>query len=99
MILISGEAKLHPDKRDAAIEAMNVMSAASLEESGCIDYRFWIATADPNRILIFEKWENQGAIDAHFQSPHMATFGASFGSALDGGVEITKFEIASFGPL
>lgn len=99
MLLVSGEATLHPHKRDEAIEAMNAMSEASMAEAGCHDYRFWFSSADPNRLLIFERWEDQASLDAHFRTPHMATFGAAFGPAVDGGVELTKFEIASFGPL
>jgi quinol monooxygenase YgiN len=99
MILITGKATLLPDHRDAAIAAANTMSAASLAEPGCIDYRFWISTTDPNTMLLLEEWEDQASLDAHITQPHLAEFGAALGPALDGGFAVIKHEIASSGPL
>jgi quinol monooxygenase YgiN len=99
MILITGKAKLLPEHRDATIAAMNTMSAASLAEPGCIDYRFWISTTDPNTLLLLEEWEDQASLDAHITQPHLAEFGAALGPALDGGFAVIKHEVASSGPL
>lgn len=99
MIVITGKAQLLPEHRDALITAANVMSAASMAEPGCIDYRFWVSTADPNTMLLLEEWEDQASLDAHLTQPHLAEFGAALGPALDGGFAVTKHEIASSAPL
>jgi len=99
MIMITGKARLKPEQRDAALAAADTMSTASMAEAGCIDYRFWVSATDANSMLLVEQWEDQAALDAHFLEPHLATFGAALGPALDGGIELTKFEIASYGPL
>jgi quinol monooxygenase YgiN len=99
MILITGKAKLQADQRDAAIAAASKMSAASMAEAGCHDYRFWTLVDDPTSMLLLEQWEDQASLDAHFVQPHMGEFIAAIGPTLDGGMDITKFEIASFGPL
>jgi quinol monooxygenase YgiN len=99
MILITGKAKLLPEHREAIIAAANTMSAASLAETGCIDYRFWLSTEDPHSMLLLEQWEDQAALEAHFTAPHLAEFGAALGPAVDGGFEVTRFDIASSGPL
>jgi quinol monooxygenase YgiN len=99
MILITGKARLLPEQRDAVIAAANTMSTASLAEPGCLDYRFWISTADPNSMLLLEEWEDQASLDAHITQPHLAEFGAALGPALDGGFAVIKHEIASSGSL
>jgi quinol monooxygenase YgiN len=99
VILITGKAQLRAEHRDALIEAANVMSAASMAEPGCIDYRFWVSTTDPHTVLLLEEWEDQASLDAHLTQPHLAEFGAALGPALDGGFAVTKHEVASSGPL
>src|SRR5689334_7082872 len=37
------------------------MRKHTIDEPGCIDYRFWSATDDPNAILLFEQWQEQSA--------------------------------------
>jgi quinol monooxygenase YgiN len=99
MILITLKAKLFAEHRDSALAAAHTMSAHSLAEPGCLDYRFWISTEDPSAILLLEQWADQAALDAHMAAPQLAEFAAALGPALDGGMEATKFEVASSGPL
>jgi quinol monooxygenase YgiN len=99
MIVITLKAKLLPEHRDSALAAASTMSAQSLTEAGCIDYRFWTLIDDPNSLLLFEQWEDQASLDVHLVQPQMGEFAAALGPALDGGMEATKFEIASSGPL
>jgi len=99
MIIITGRTQLHPDQRDSAISAAQEMRNHTIEESGCIDYRFWSATDDPNAILLFEQWENRSALDTHLASPHTAAFLGAIGAAVDGTLEVTRFEVATHGPL
>jgi quinol monooxygenase YgiN len=58
MIIITGTARVHPDQRDAAIAAARDMHKRTIDEPGCVDYRFWSATDDPNAILLFERWQS-----------------------------------------
>ena len=99
MILITGMAKLHAEHRDSALAAAAEMSTHSLTEHGCIDYRFWISSTDPNSFLLFELWRDRAALDAHLAAPQLSEFAAVLGGALDGGFDLTRYEIASAGPL
>jgi quinol monooxygenase YgiN len=99
MIVITGRAKLKPEHRDRALAAASQMSKESLAEPGCLDYRFWVSPDDPNSVLLFEQWADQDALDTHLHGPGLPAFGKEFGSALDGGFDLTRFEIASSGPL
>jgi quinol monooxygenase YgiN len=99
MIIITGRVRVHPDQRDAAIAAAQDMRKRTIDEPGCIDYRFWSATDDPNAILLFEQWEEQSALQAHLAAPHMTAFLAQIEPAVDGALEVTRFEVSDHGPL
>ncbi len=99
MIIVTGRVQVNADQRDAAIVAAEGMRKHTIDEPGCIDYRFWSATDDPNAILLFEQWEEREALDAHLEGPHMAAFLAQVAPALDGALDVTWFEVASHGAL
>jgi quinol monooxygenase YgiN len=99
MIMITVHARLLADHRDAALAAANQMSASSVAEPGCLDYRFWTSTSDPNSMLLLEQWQDQAALDLHLQSPHLGGFIEAIGPTLDGAMEATRHEVASSGPL
>ena len=99
MIIITGRAQVRPDQRDAAIAAAQDMRKHTVDEPGCIDYRFWSATDDPNAILLFEQWQEQSALETHLAAPHTAAFLTQIGPAVDGTLEVTRFEVSDYGPL
>ena len=99
MIIITGRAQLHPDQRNGAISAAQDMRKHTIDEPGCIDYRFWSATDDPNAIMLFEQWEERSALDTHLAAPHTAAFLAEIVPALDGNLEVTRFEVSNYGSL
>jgi quinol monooxygenase YgiN len=99
MIIVTGRVRVHADQRDAAILAAEGMRKHTIDEPGCVDYRFWSATDDHDAILLFEQWEEQAALEAHLAAPHMAAFLAQIGAAVDGTLEVTRFEVSNHGPL
>jgi quinol monooxygenase YgiN len=38
-------------------------------ESGCISYTFSADLVEPGLIHVFEEWQSQDALDAHFKAP------------------------------
>ena len=99
MILITVRAKLNAENRDRALAAARAMSAHSLSEPGCLDYRLWLSSDDPTSVLLLEQWEDQAALDAHLSTPQLAEFATALGSSLDGGMTASKFEVSSAAPL
>ena len=99
MIIVTARARVLADQREAAIAAAHDMRKQTVNEPGCIDYRFWSATDDPNTILAFEEWEEQAALDTHLVAPHTMAFLAQIGSVVDGLPEVTRFEVSNHGPL
>ncbi|MDR2015259.1 MAG: antibiotic biosynthesis monooxygenase [Azoarcus sp.] len=40
------------------------------KENGCVSYELCQSLKDDANIAFIEEWENQAALDAHFQTPH-----------------------------
>ena len=99
MLIIAGSASIDPAKRDELSAAGREMVAETRKEPGCLAYAFSWDFDDPNVIHIYERWESQEALDAHFASPHMAKFQVALGKLGPSGLEIRKYEIASEGPV
>ena len=99
MVVVTAVARVRPEKREEAIAAARAMKKASLEEPGCQEYGFWFDMDDPDRLLVFERWDDQAALDFHFTTPHLADFARAIPSWVDGTPEINRLEVSSAGPL
>lgn len=99
MVVVTAVARVRPEARDEAIAAAQKMRTASLEEPGCQEYGFWFAMDDPNKLLVFERWDGQAALEFHFTTPHLAEFAKGIPGWVDGTPEITRMEVSSAGPL
>ena len=99
MIVIAGTISIDPEKRAVATPAAITMMAETRREAGCISYTFSGDLQQPGDFRIFEEWESQEALDAHFKTPHMAAFQAAMGGFGVRGMKVQKYEIAKVGPL
>jgi len=99
MIVVAGMIRLDPARREVATAAALEVMAATHQESGCISYTFSADLADEGLFRVFEEWESQEALDAHFKTPHMASFQAAMGGFGISEVKIQRYEVSSVGPL
>ena len=99
MLIIAGTLDLPPENRGKLLEAAQPMMRASEAEDRCHNYLMMPDPFEAGRVRIFELWENEDALGPHFASPHMAEFGAALGGLGITGSDLTKYEIASSGPL
>jgi quinol monooxygenase YgiN len=69
---------LEVDPGDApAMKALaSTMAAATRDEPGCLHYAFGEDIDRPGCFHLSERWIDAAALDAHFASPHMATYRA-----------------------
>ena len=74
MIIVQGLIPLLPDQREEALRLARIVSDASLEESGCISYDFYVGLRDPNTLMLLQEWESLDALMAHFNTPHVEAF-------------------------
>ena len=74
MIVVSGIVEIGAASVEAAVSAAAEMARATREEVGCISYAFYQDVESSGRFRVFEEWESEEALQAHFKAPHMATF-------------------------
>ena len=74
MLIIAGTLVTQPGERAAFLDAVQPMVAATLNEAGCREYAFSPDPNDNTRIMLYELWDDQASLDAHFASDHMAAW-------------------------
>ena len=59
--------------KESFLAAIITQGAVSLElEPGCLQFDICVDTADPDRFLLYEVYEDRAAFDAHLETPHFA---------------------------
>ncbi len=69
MIILSGTVDVDPEQRDAALAAGCPHMQATRAQQGCLDYSWSADLLTPGRIYVYERWETQAALEAHFMGP------------------------------
>jgi quinol monooxygenase YgiN len=99
MLIVAGTLTVDADHRDAMLEAVAPMVAATRAEPGCREYAFTPDPGNPTLVRLFELWDDQAALEAHFASAHMAEWQARAASLPITGRDIAKYTIAEIGPV
>ena len=99
MLVIAGRIQIDAANRESAITAAVEVMEATRREKGCISYTFSTDLSDPGGFHIFEEWESQEALDAHFKTPHMAEFQAKVGKLGVREMKAQRYEVSSVGPV
>ena len=94
-VVILGTVRLAPERLDEARPHMAAMVAASRAEDGCFGYTYAEDVAEPGLIHVFERWRDQAALDAHFQSPHLAAWRAAWPSFGVSDRRLFAYDVAS----
>ncbi len=97
MLIIAGS--ITTGSRDAFLTAVAPMVAATHTEAGCREYAFSPDPDNDDRILLFELWDDQEALDAHFATEHMAEFQRAMAGIEVAGMDIKKYTISDVGPV
>ena len=75
MIQVNGKIKMGDNaENDAALAAVIKMVRITREEDGCLEYSMARDLADPDTLILFERWRDQEALQDHMKTPHMAEF-------------------------
>jgi quinol monooxygenase YgiN len=94
MLIVAGTIALDSAKRAEVETAFDQMRDATLKEPGCLEYQVYLDRKEPGMVLIFERWVDEAALQAHFATPHMAAFGAMLANAGVKGTNVKKYEVA-----
>ena len=99
MIYVVATLTIKPETRAEFIAAATACIKETRKEPGCKTYLFTAELDDPGAFRIFEEWESDEALKAHFHAPHMKRFQAAMGGFGIKGMTVHRYEIASVGPL
>ena len=80
MIVVMVQVESSASDIDGMRSMLEEMETATLKEVGCHDYCFAQEVTNPDGLRITEVWESMEALQAHFATPHMATFNAALAS-------------------
>lgn len=79
-VIVSGKIKVAESSRDKALALIKPLVEATRQEPGNISYGFYEDLVTPGAFQLHEIWEDQAALDAHMQAPHLATFNEAVGT-------------------
>jgi quinol monooxygenase YgiN len=99
MLIIAGTISIDPANREIAASAADQMMEATRKEPGCAAYTISGDLSDPGSLHLFEEWQDQAALDAHFATPHMASFREAMGKFGVRSMTVSKYEVSAKGPL
>ena len=68
MIIVSGWLRTHPEGRAVYLDACRPVIEAARAAPGCVDYHLTADPLDPERINVFEQWENAESVDQFRQA-------------------------------
>jgi quinol monooxygenase YgiN len=65
MVIVGGAFVVEPDQREEFLAGRHDAMRASRAEPGCLEYTLSADPIDPSRVVLFERWSSQEALDAH----------------------------------
>ena len=65
MVIVGGRFEVNPQERDAFLAERHEIMRTSRGEDGCLEYTFAADPLEADRVILFERWESQAALDAH----------------------------------
>lgn len=98
-LVIAGTVRVPTQNLEAFRPHMLAMLEASRAEDGCITYSYAEDVAEPGLIRVFEAWRDQAALDAHFQTAHMATWRSHWPTFGVSDRRLSAYDIAAERPL
>jgi len=95
MLIVAGVIQLDPSKRAQLEAAFDRVRQATLTEPGCLEYQAYLDRQEPGTVFLFERWDSEAALEAHFRTAHMAEFTAVMASVGVKGTHIMKYEVGN----
>ena len=92
MLIVTGTIEVGAGSVDRVVVAAKVMAAETRREPGCRSYAFFQDIENPSVFRVYEEWDDEGALAAHFQTAHMAAFNQTIAGEDLKSVDVVKFE-------
>ncbi|MCP3986512.1 MAG: antibiotic biosynthesis monooxygenase [bacterium] len=99
MIIIAGTVDVDPEQREAALSSGCVHMVETRKLPGCLDYVWSADPLTPGRIYVYERWQDQATLAAHFESPHFPAMRDTIAAHGIRGVDVAKVEVGRVEPV
>ena len=94
MLVIVATLKAQSGKEDELVAVMtDLVKAVRENEPGALDYTFHRSQKDASTFMVYEKYKDGEAMQAHMAAPHFQEAGKKMGALLEGGLGIETFEV------
>jgi autoinducer 2-degrading protein len=70
MICIAVVYQFQPGHADGALPLLRALAEATRGEPGCRMYHVHRSPSDPDRVFLYEQYEDEAALAAHREAPH-----------------------------
>jgi quinol monooxygenase YgiN len=81
--VIIAEFEVKPDKLEQFLELARTDASHSVErEPGCRQFDVTLDREQPNRVVLYEIYDDEAAFDVHLKTPHLAAFRAGIESLI-----------------
>ena len=75
--VIIAEFEVKPDRLEQFLELARTDASHSVDrEPGCRQFDVTLDREQPNRVVLYEVYDDEAAFDAHLKTPHLAAFRA-----------------------
>ena len=97
--IIYAEIDLQPERRDELLNAVAPLLQKIRAQTGCIKYDWNADSSDDGRVNVYEEWENEAALAAHFTGDNYKAMGSKIQEHGILGAKARKFSINQEGPV
>lgn len=98
MLIVAGTITFDPAHHEAMLTAAKQVTEATRTEDGCISYEFFADLEGQGRWHLFEEWEEEHHLLAHFETPHYEEFSRQLQAVGVLSRQITRYHVSSHGP-
>ena len=89
MVIVAGHLMVDPGERGAYLAGCVAVVEAARRAPGCLDFAITADLVDPGRIVVYERWETQAAVEAFRGSGPSDEQGAAMLSA-----SVAEYDVA-----
>ena len=89
MVIVAGHLMVDPEERAAYLAGCVAVVEAARRAPGCLDFAITADLVDPGRIVVYERWETQAAVEAFRGSGPSDEQGAAMLSA-----SVAEYDVA-----
>lgn len=91
-VTIVARFKAKPGLEEQLKQDLLEMLTPTRAEAGCITYDLHISTTDPSLFVLYEIWQDQAALNAHFATSYSKQIAAAFENTLSQPYEMTLLQ-------